>query len=571
MKSPLNDFVVSRNAILGITKSGKTYTAYGISEQLMELKIPIIVFDAIGMWRFLKIPSGKPGGKGFPIVVAGGAQPDLPLNPQTAPQIVRAAIAQNISLVIDLYDPKLSKADWRRIVQDCFRILLFENKGLRHIFLEGAAEYVPQKVMDGQTYAEVEKLARMGGNASLGITFINPRAQELNKAVLELCDNIVLLRQRGTHAIDSLEKQMDKLSPEMAKEIALTMPNMTQGDCWIFTENGDKPTRTRSSLIKSFHPDRRNPEANKIMGQAVNTEDFVSALSGTLEKVIADAKANDPAELKKRISVLQSDIHKLQKSKNVLQTDIQKVPALTDTERKRLTKLIDVHETFVSTFNSAKTLMDLFSGEKDAMRSEIQFFKDLLAGKLAAPNKFIPMLKQPVRVNNPTPAQLPRTVSSADTSNGEFKIGRCERSILTALTQYPQGRSANQVAILSGYSSGSGGFNNSLSSLRSHRFITLGNPIQVTQEGISALGEYDPLPTGQELIRYWLGKLDKCERAILTYLANIYPRDATAQEAAEKTAYAPSSGGFNNALSRLRTLELITRGQPMKASDEFFQ
>ena len=62
---PLNDFVVSRNAILGITKSGKTFTAKGVAEQLMELKIPIIVFDAIGMWRFLKVPSAKRAAKEF--------------------------------------------------------------------------------------------------------------------------------------------------------------------------------------------------------------------------------------------------------------------------------------------------------------------------------------------------------------------------------------------------------------------------------------------------------------------------------------------------------------------------
>jgi hypothetical protein len=30
------------------------------------------------------------------------------------------------------------------------------------------------------------------------------------------------------------------------------------------------------------------------------------------------------------------------------------------------------------------------------------------------------------------------------------------------------------------------------------------------------------------------------------------------------------SGGFNNALGRLRTMELITRGQPITASDELF-
>lgn len=35
---PLSDFVVSRNAILGITKSGKTYTAKGVAEQLLVFR-----------------------------------------------------------------------------------------------------------------------------------------------------------------------------------------------------------------------------------------------------------------------------------------------------------------------------------------------------------------------------------------------------------------------------------------------------------------------------------------------------------------------------------------------------
>ncbi|HUQ52255.1 MAG TPA: hypothetical protein VM692_08525 [Gammaproteobacteria bacterium] len=62
-------------------------------------------------------------------------------------------------------------------MQTCFRTLLYENEGMRHIFLEEAAEYCPQKVQDGETDAEVEKLVRMGGNASLAITLINQRAR----------------------------------------------------------------------------------------------------------------------------------------------------------------------------------------------------------------------------------------------------------------------------------------------------------------------------------------------------------------------------------------------------------
>src|SRR5690606_27722206 len=165
----------------------------------------------------------SPNGKGYKVVVAGGAAPDLPLSVESAAEIVRAAIAENIPLVIDLYDPRLSKSDWRRIVQKCCHVLLYENKHPRMIVIEEAAEYVPQsgRDIDGATFAAVEKIVRMGGNAQLGVMLLNQRAQEVNKGVLELCDNIVLLRQRGKNAIDSLEKWMDRVATgTVAKDIS---------------------------------------------------------------------------------------------------------------------------------------------------------------------------------------------------------------------------------------------------------------------------------------------------------------------------------------------------------------
>src|SRR5580704_8479346 len=141
VKLPLNDFAVARTGILGITKSGKTFAAKGIAEQLLDAGVPIIVFDAIGKWHHLRQAANGPNGKGFKVVVAGGKFPDLPLSATGAPAIVRAAMKENIPLIIDLYDSKLSKADWRRIVQESFRILLYENEGLRHVFLEESAEF----------------------------------------------------------------------------------------------------------------------------------------------------------------------------------------------------------------------------------------------------------------------------------------------------------------------------------------------------------------------------------------------------------------------------------------------
>jgi DNA helicase HerA-like ATPase len=64
------------NAVLGIRDSGKTYTATALAEKLMSNGVPIIVFDPVGVWRFLRVPGA---GRGYPVVVAGGMAGDLPL------------------------------------------------------------------------------------------------------------------------------------------------------------------------------------------------------------------------------------------------------------------------------------------------------------------------------------------------------------------------------------------------------------------------------------------------------------------------------------------------------------
>ncbi len=58
---PLEDFVIARSAILGVNKSGKTYAAKGIAEQLLDYGVPIVVFDSIGAWRWLRVPGSGLG------------------------------------------------------------------------------------------------------------------------------------------------------------------------------------------------------------------------------------------------------------------------------------------------------------------------------------------------------------------------------------------------------------------------------------------------------------------------------------------------------------------------------
>jgi hypothetical protein len=290
------------NAILGIRDSGKSYTAIAIAERFFEAGIPFCAFDPIGRWRFLRVPGH---GRGYPVVVAGGAAGDLPLTVESAPKIVRAAMEGGVSLVLDLYDMEVSKADWKRIVGDSIRVLLYENgsHGLRHIFIEEAAEFAPQRIApdQGRVYAEVEKLARMGGNARLGYTLINQRAEEVNKAVLELCDNLFLHRQKGRNSLNALTKWLNLADVKPgSKEIIQSLPMLPQGECWAWMGGTDRPVHMKVPEKNSFEPDRRamRGDVAAITKKAVDVASFVADLKSRLAGK-AVAVASPPAALVK--------------------------------------------------------------------------------------------------------------------------------------------------------------------------------------------------------------------------------------------------------------------------------
>lgn len=326
------------NAILGIRDSGKSYTGTAIAEKLLDAGIPFVAFDPIGIWRYLKI--GK-NGAGYPVVVAGDGG-DLPLTVESAPVILRAAMQNNVPLIIDLYSMKLSKSDWKRIVESCVRLMLYENKkyGLRHIFIEEAAEFCPQRVGpdSGKVYAEIEKLARMGGNASLGYTLINQRAEEVNKAVLELCDCLFLHRQKGRHSLTALGKWMDVGDVESSREIIKSLPTLSQGECWVWEQGSQTPVRIKVSAKKTVHPDRRNPDKT-AKGVTTDVSAFLAKMKTTIDQI--KTPKPDPKIIEKarnlfggELAPQQSDNEPLLGEIRALKSEISRMNAVISSIRK---------------------------------------------------------------------------------------------------------------------------------------------------------------------------------------------------------------------------------------------
>lgn len=120
-------------------------------------------------------------------------------------------------------------------------------------------------------------------------------------------------------------------------------------------------------------------------------------------------------------------------------------------------------------------------------------------------------------------------------------------------------------------SSTSGTFSTYCAKARTAGWIDGSGVLKITPGGIAALGTYDPLPTGRDLLEHWLRELGGGAGRILRACADRYPHAITKAEAATEADMSENSGTFSTYLSKLRTLELITGRGELRASDELFE
>jgi hypothetical protein len=504
------------SAVLGIRDSGKTYTATELAEKLFEAGIPFVAFDPIGVWRFLRVPGQ---GCGYPVVVAGGKAGDLPLSVASAPEYVRAAMRDGVSPVIDLFDINLSKADWKRIVTACVRVLLHENSehGLRHVFIEEAAEFAPQRVGpdQGQVYAEIEKLARMGGNSRLGYTLINQRAEEVNKAVLELCDNLFLHRQKGRNSLTALSKRLDIADVKDHRAIIDSLPNLPTGECWAWMAGTARPVHTKVPAKNSLHPDRRvmRGDGDIKAKPAVDVGAFVSSMRSSLGKIEAEAKANDPAALKKRIA----ELERLGKPQGSSPADLAAAEAR-GYDRGSQSARAAVAEALSGVIESSTAITE-------NLRSIGQTIE--LRPKVA------PVRAAPRLVVSAVPISRPSAAGLADLPRGEI-------AVLSACIQYPDGLRREQLTVLTGYRRSTR--DAYIQRLRERGYLeTIGDKVTATADGIAALPDAQPLPVGAALQEFWTARLPDGERKILSALIEAYPNSVDRESLDDSTGYRRST------------------------------
>lgn len=582
---PRREYAISANAVLGIRDSGKSYTATKAAEELFDdsPSIPFVAFDPIGIWWALRVP-GK--GKGYPIVVAGGRHADIQLTPGNAKDIVRAAMKAGISLVLDLHSADMSKGMWRKIVGDCTEVLMHENPdyGLRHVFIEEAAEFVPQRVTDGYVFAAVEKLVRMGGNSKLGCTLINPRSADLNKSVLELCANVFLHRAKGKNTLTDLRKWFDlmDLSDKEVQTIGNDLPYMKSGECWALLNDVPRPIRFRVPEKNSKHPDRRDTAAVVAESERkrMSVDEFVSDLKAKLAPKPATGptieKAKSAGALLKTVAA--SADRRDEHYEHMIETargqgiqigrrqfEAEVLPAILDAQHAQSFAM--GFRLAVGTFRSM-SLPELPVGEAMPRRKQISAIQmskviagpamNILDAIASEPRKFNP--HAPVPEMDRRPRQSKPTGNGGGSSPPGGTIGKSETRVLIAIAQHPDGVTREQLTILTGFKKSTR--DTYIYRLKMAGAISdEGGVIGVTSLGMAHLpAGFEPLPTGSELRQYWLGKLPESEARILALICDSPTRQCSRDYITDMTGFKKSTR--DTYIYRLGTRRLIETPRP---------
>ena len=256
IKIPING-ATKTFAILAKRGAGKSYTGAVMAEEFAKNNIPFVVFDPIDVWWGLKLnKDGK--SKGLPVVIFGIEHADIKIDRDMGRKIAQAVVKHNISCVISTFGmPKVAQ---RHLIAEFAEEILNINNTPRHIFIEEAHEYVPQRVFGGlgKTFNNVSNLVVMGRNRGLGVTLINQRASTINKDVLTQLDSLLAFRNVSPQDRKALKDWVEFHSAKGDFDKFMdSLPTLPTGTGWIWSpEFMGIFQKIKIRERETFHPDR---------------------------------------------------------------------------------------------------------------------------------------------------------------------------------------------------------------------------------------------------------------------------------------------------------------------------
>lgn len=558
-----------RLAIVGTAGSGKTYAAGTAIERILRGGNRVIVVDPLGVWWGLRLkPDGETASR-FNVVIFGGPHGDLPITENAGALIGETVAAMAESCILDLSQLG-TKAAERRFMLAFLTALYRKFAGdLVHIVFDEADMFAPQQLLDKEGEAPkllgmMETLVRRGRVRGFIPWLITQRPAVLSKNVLSQADGLIAFKLTSSQDRDAIgdwvQGQADKAQ---WKEMWGSLATMQQGQGLIWIPGRGILDTVQFPAKKTFDSSRAPKRGEKRLEMALKPLDL-AALKGRLSTIEAEATANDPRLLRRRIAELESATRKA--AATAAPAYAPPSPAEL-AERERIGfetgRATGYRAAWAAANDQAAALFSKIPADIRAALDEFKRLANLPVAEIAPPaNKAGRQIGSPGRPAIPARKETPAYPSPVFVAYDgvDEKLGG-ERKLLAVLaSSYPAGLTEAQWATIAGLKRTGGTWGTYKSRLRSRGLIKQSGDLWfATETGLAICGPVESLPsdTPEERLAMWAQKVGGGAGRLLHALARRYPGAASRDELAGDVRMEASGGSFGTYLSRLRSNGLV--------------
>lgn len=580
------DALDDRLGYFGTAGSGKTYNAGSGVERLLQAGKRCIIPDPLGVWWGLRLSADGKVQSGFNVVIFGGPHGDLPLTEHVGALIGETVAGMTESCILDLSELGTKAAERRFMLAFLTALYKHATGEPMHVVFDEADMWAPQQIRDrdqepAKLLGMMETIVRRGRVKGFVPWLISQRPAVLNKDVMSQIDGLVGFKLTSSQDRDALGDWV-KGQADIGQwnEIWKSLPTLERGQGVVWLPARATLKTAHFPLKATFDSSRTPKRGERVKSQAKLRPLNLDKLRERMASVEEETKANDPRALKAQVAELEK------KLKNIPQNLAPDPAAISAAEERgfergkkeiaaaadkrireaRLTDLEGLHDLVAPFVAFLEGEIKRAKADKAKVAKEVAFTpapitRDIQAqgGNGAA---------RPARL-----AIAPRRAAAA--AGGDESLSGPEQRILNSLASWAamghEQPGNAQIAWLAGYSPTSTGYTNPRSGLRTKGLIDYPAPdrVALTADGAARA---TAMQLQGSLLETVLARLPGPERRILTAAAARHPEDASNEEVAADAGYSPTSTGYTNPRSALRTKELITypSGGKVRAAEWLF-
>lgn len=519
-------------AIVGRTGSGKTYTAKGLVENLLDEQRRVCILDPTGAWYGLRSSAdGKRAG--YPVAVFGGAHGDVPIAEHSGAALAAILAEKNLPAIIDLSEMLIGQR--HRFVTDFAEAIYRLNKAVLHLVIDEADEFCPQNPMPEtkRMLHHVDRIVRRGRIKGFRVMLITQRPAVLHKNVLTQANTLIAMRLTAPQDRKAIQAWVEgQADASKAKAVLESLASLKRGEGWVWAPEHDLLERVTFPRITTFDSSRA-PDENESIAEPTKLADVdIGEIKASFAEI--EREVETMAEMKAELVKLRR--LKTPTDKGVSEAEVQ----------RRIREAVAEHKrqhppgVLVNDGSEQKALRRIFEIAQKAISVDVAL----------APVPSSDVIRERVR-----------EVTAEHKRNAG--VSAPQQRIIDVIAQLGlMGIEAPNrliVAAHAGVSPRSSGYANNLGALRTLGLIDYpaSGAVALTDSGAAVASCSDRAPTLADIHDSFLRVISAPQAAILRALLGCYPKAMTRDELAHRIDVSSKSSGYMNNLGSLRTLGAI--------------